>query len=37
MGEALRISAKQMKPKLMFWSLVDFLREKKIELIDYVI
>jgi hypothetical protein len=35
MDEALKISAKQMKPKLMFWSLVDFLREKKIELPSY--
>lgn len=35
MGEALKISAKQMKPKLMFWSLVDFLRETKIEIPSY--
>ena len=35
MEEALSLSSNQMKPHLMFISLVDFLREKRIEIPSY--
>lgn len=34
-SQAKAICAKQVKPKLIFWSLVDYLREKKIEIPTY--